>query len=161
MKKYNFNELVQTRLQGQEEFYVAHEVDALLTRCLSALEDDKNAAAEAFDKNAGWPGRQQQMQQWVSDSAALYAEVTSLMGEMMQQYDFTGHLTPLPPGLKLPLQISGKVYLVTEVDARIAELELALNQIINSVVDENDEALAYFRLGPEEIRKLARSALGK
>lgn len=30
-------------------------------------------------------------------------------------YDFTGHLNPLPPGIRLPLQISGKVCLAADV----------------------------------------------
>jgi hypothetical protein len=60
--------------------YLASDVRALLARCLSALEDDKNAALEAFEKNANWPGRQKQLQQWVNDSGALYDEVQSLMG---------------------------------------------------------------------------------
>lgn len=33
----------------------------------------------------------------------------------MKIYDFTGHLSPLPPGIRLPLQISGKVCLASDV----------------------------------------------
>jgi hypothetical protein len=51
----------------------------------------------------------------------------------MQKYQFTGHLSPLPPGVKLPLQISGDVYLAREVedcivlkDAIIAELKASV-----------------------------------
>ena len=33
----------------------------------------------------------------------------------MKLYDFTGHLSPLPPGIKLPMQISGKVCLPSDV----------------------------------------------
>jgi len=34
----------------------------------------------------------------------------------MKKYQFTGHLSPLPQGVRLPLQLSGEVYLVSEVD---------------------------------------------
>lgn len=40
----------------------------------------------------------------------------------MKKYQFTGHLTPLPPGVKLPIQISGDVYLPADVEAKIASL---------------------------------------
>lgn len=42
---------------------------------------------------------------------------------MMQKYGFTGHLSPLPPGVKLPLQISGNVYVAADVDPMLRELE--------------------------------------
>lgn len=42
---------------------------------------------------------------------------------------------------------------------RIAYLELGLRQIINGCVDDGDEANAYFRLSPAELRRVARSAL--
>lgn len=34
----------------------------------------------------------------------------------MKRYQFTGHLSPLPPGVRLPWQLSGEVYLVNEVE---------------------------------------------
>lgn len=40
----------------------------------------------------------------------------------MKYYDFTGHLTPLPPGIKLPLQISGKVCLPEDLQPIFSEL---------------------------------------
>lgn len=40
----------------------------------------------------------------------------------MKVYDFTGHLSPLPPGVKLPLQLSGKVCLAADVREIHAEL---------------------------------------
>lgn len=39
-------------------------------------------------------------------------------------------------------------------EMRIAELELALNQIRNGCVDDGDEGNALFKLSPGEIRKL-------
>jgi hypothetical protein len=33
----------------------------------------------------------------------------------MKLYDFTGHLRPLPPGIDLPIQISGKVCLPQDI----------------------------------------------
>jgi hypothetical protein len=33
----------------------------------------------------------------------------------MRIYDFSGHLSPLPPGINRPLQISGKVCLASDV----------------------------------------------
>lgn len=47
----------------------------------------------------------------------------------MQQYDFTGHLSPLPPGVKLPLQLSGKVYLVSDVEPLRDSYRAALDGI--------------------------------
>lgn len=41
----------------------------------------------------------------------------------MQKYEFTGHLNPLPPGIKLPLQISGEVCLAADALAMERELE--------------------------------------
>jgi hypothetical protein len=43
--------------------------------------------------------------------------------------------------------------------ARVTGLELALNQIKNSCVDDDDEANALFRLSPAELRKIAVAAL--
>ena len=40
----------------------------------------------------------------------------------MNVYDFTGHLSPLPPGVKLPLQLSGKVCLAADVAELYAEV---------------------------------------
>jgi hypothetical protein len=48
----------------------------------------------------------------------------------MQRYQFTGHLSPLPPGVKLPLQLSGEVYLPADVDAHVERLEEALQRIV-------------------------------
>lgn len=41
----------------------------------------------------------------------------------MQKYEFTGHLSPLPPGVKVPLQISGDVYIANDVQEMLRELE--------------------------------------
>lgn len=41
----------------------------------------------------------------------------------MIRYRFTGHLTPLPPGIKLPLELSGEVYLPSEVETEIARIK--------------------------------------
>lgn len=41
----------------------------------------------------------------------------------MRKYHFTGHLNPLPPGITCGLQLSGDVYLPSEVDAQIAQME--------------------------------------
>jgi hypothetical protein len=75
----------------------------------------------------------------------------------MQQYDFTGHLTPLPPGVKLPLQLSGKVYLVQEVDERVAQMQAALKEIRDyALYRRNHSSIARAVL---EI--VSRSGLGK
>jgi len=42
----------------------------------------------------------------------------------MKKYQFTGHLTPLPPGVRLSLQLSGEVYLVSEVDQAWKDREI-------------------------------------
>lgn len=42
---------------------------------------------------------------------------------------------------------------------RVAYLELGLHQIINGCVDDEDEANAYFRLSPAELRRVAQRAL--
>lgn len=62
----------------------------------------------------------------------------------MKKYQFTGHLSPLPPGVKHPLQLSGEVYLVSEVDQElelrhsIAQREIArLNAQISKLLDTN------------------------
>lgn len=34
----------------------------------------------------------------------------------MRRYQFTGHLSPRPPGIRLGLELSGEVYLVNEVE---------------------------------------------
>lgn len=47
----------------------------------------------------------------------------------MQKYKFTGHLSPLPPGVKLPLQISGDVYLASDVESLRASYQAALGGI--------------------------------
>lgn len=39
----------------------------------------------------------------------------------MKLYQFTGHLTPTPPGM-LPMQMSGPVYLASEVRSEILKL---------------------------------------
>lgn len=41
----------------------------------------------------------------------------------MKPYYFSGHLTPLPPGIRIGLQLSGYVYLVDEVEAWKTEQE--------------------------------------
>lgn len=54
----------------------------------------------------------------------------------MQKYKFTGHLSPLPPGVKLPLEISGEVYLAADVDAKFKEYDddnLALSQSVTTL----------------------------
>jgi hypothetical protein len=57
----------------------------------------------------------------------------------MQQYDFTGHLRPLPPGVKLPIELCGKVYLVTDVldelkkrDDEIKRLQAGVRMLENA-----------------------------
>jgi hypothetical protein len=47
----------------------------------------------------------------------------------MQQYHFTGHLSPLPPGVKLPLQLSGQVYLASDVDPVRESYQAAIDGI--------------------------------
>lgn len=64
----------------------------------------------------------------------------------MIKYLFTGHLTPLPPGIKLPLALSGEVYLPNEVEAEIAKLKKA-------------HAAEVAELH-ERIRKLIKSSMG-
>lgn len=49
--------------------------------------------------------------------------------------------------------------IVVDKDARIAQLELALHQIKNSCVDDDDKANELFRLSPAELRKIANSVL--
>lgn len=43
----------------------------------------------------------------------------------MKKYQFTGHLSPLPPGIRLGLQISGEVYLVGEVEEELERRDTA------------------------------------
>ncbi|HEY3658293.1 MAG TPA: hypothetical protein VGL34_25260 [Steroidobacteraceae bacterium] len=43
----------------------------------------------------------------------------------MKKYQFTGHLSPLPPGIRLGLQISGEVYLVGEVEGELKSRDAA------------------------------------
>lgn len=43
----------------------------------------------------------------------------------MRRYHFTGHLSPLPPGIRLPLELSGEVYLVSEVEAELKARDIA------------------------------------
>jgi hypothetical protein len=52
-----------------------------------------------------------------------------------------------------------KLYSRRQLEARIAQLELALHQIKNGCVDEDDEANALWRSSPREIRKIAVNAL--
>lgn len=44
---------------------------------------------------------------------------------------------------------------------RVAQLELALNQIKNGCVDDGDEENRYFRLSPSELRRIAMEAIGE
>ena len=45
----------------------------------------------------------------------------------MQKYEFSGHLSPRPKGTENAMcALNGEVYLASDVDARIAELEKAL-----------------------------------
>lgn len=93
----------------------------------------------------------------------------------MQKYQFTGHLSPLPPGVKLPLQLSGDVYLASEVDAdtarwtnardvwaagdkrkdgRITELQKRLFEAESAMLLRHDAALAkYVEQYPTPITK--------
>lgn len=43
----------------------------------------------------------------------------------MKRYQFTGHLSPLPPGARLPLELSGEVYLASEVDEELRRRDVA------------------------------------
>jgi hypothetical protein len=52
----------------------------------------------------------------------------------MNVYDFSGHLSPLPPGVKLPLQLSGKVCLAGDVRAQSVEIGGALIRLAASMV---------------------------
>ena len=79
MKAYSVQGLLHYRMTGEDSFYVARDVHALLWRCVDALEDDKLSAAEAIEKNKGWPARQKQLESWLKDSTALYDEVLALL----------------------------------------------------------------------------------
>lgn len=78
----------------------------------------------------------------------------------MKKYEFTGHLWPLPPGVKLPLELSGEVYLVHDVDERIGKLESLLRRVVEwrpalpaeaTLIDEIDEALRASDSGEESL----------
>jgi hypothetical protein len=65
----------------------------------------------------------------------------------MQKYQFTGHLSPLPPGVKLPLQIFGEVYLVTEVEEMVDRLlsdkntRIAQLEHLNATLERSNKRL--------------------
>lgn len=79
----------------------------------------------------------------------------------MQKYQFTGHLRPLPPGIKQPFEISGEVYLPSDVEARIRLLETALTKIIAEAEGAGPQCTKMFlRMGLNSARNIARKALG-
>lgn len=51
----------------------------------------------------------------------------------MKRYQFTGHLSPLPPGVRLPLQLSGEVYLISEVEEELERREVAHRKEIDQL----------------------------
>jgi hypothetical protein len=56
----------------------------------------------------------------------------------MKKYQFTGHLSPLPPGVNLPLQLSGEVYLASEVETFAASCAMT-SADANRLGLENDD----------------------
>lgn len=81
----------------------------------------------------------------------------------MQSYKFTGHLSPLPPGIKLPLELSGTVYLPTEVEATIAAYKDQIERMqatLNTMSDTIRRQAATIRDLERAARKRSRSHRG-
>lgn len=62
-------------------YYKPDEVDALLSRCLEALELDKLDAAEKLEMNKGYPSREPRFQRRLSEATALYDEVKQILSD--------------------------------------------------------------------------------
>ncbi len=73
----------------------------------------------------------------------------------MRLYDFTGHLSPLPPGINLPMQISGKVCLPADIEPiRTALIKLAAEMARQGAgISENHPARATRGYWLREIEK--------
>lgn len=48
----------------------------------------------------------------------------------MKKYQFSGHLSPLPPGVRLPLQLYGEVYLASEVEDELKSRDAAHAKVV-------------------------------
>lgn len=74
----------------------------------------------------------------------------------MRKYQFSGHLSPLPPGVKLPLQLSGEVYLTNEVEVEFGAMsrrfEMYISKLRAQVAKLNDQNKAL----KKQVRALRR-----
>ena len=77
--------------------------------------------------------------------AGLSAAQVLVEEKDMQKYQFTGHLSPLPPGVKLPLQISGDVYLASDVEGEIILKDAIIAELKTSVATLNRSNLRLRR----------------
>jgi hypothetical protein len=78
----------------------------------------------------------------------------------MRLYDFTGHLSPLPPGINLPMQISGKVCLPTEVVPIHSDLIKLAAEILHApnMPATADDRTWYVSTPMAERRKVCKEA---